>query len=119
LNVFVVGEAIGESVNQTRMAAVAAGTGSHTRFEEQNRASQVPARLIRNGQLATQCAWSFRRVLLPSSSHHNRETALDDLFDVCRSSTGTHIQLDEAADQLSMSYILNYRLHPLRQCIID
>ena len=48
--VFVVGEAICESVSQTRVAAVVAGTGLHPRLEAQEHASQAPARLIRNGQ---------------------------------------------------------------------
>ena len=46
VDVFVVGEEIRESGSQTRVAAVVAGTGSKLRFEEQDRASQVPARLI-------------------------------------------------------------------------
>lgn len=50
MNVFVVGEAIRESVSQTKMAAVVAGTDSQPRFEGQDRASQITARLFRNGQ---------------------------------------------------------------------
>ena len=50
VNVFVVGEAIRESVNQTEIAAAVAGTDSQPRFEEQDRASQISARLFRNGQ---------------------------------------------------------------------
>lgn len=45
-----VGEVIRESVGQTRAAAVRAGTDSQPRLEEQNRASQMTARLFRNGQ---------------------------------------------------------------------
>jgi len=50
VNIFAIGAAIREPMSQTRMAAVAAGTGSQPRHEEQNRASQITARLIRNGQ---------------------------------------------------------------------
>jgi len=50
VNIFAIGVAIREPVSQRRMAAVAAGTGSQPRHEEQNRASQITARLIRNGQ---------------------------------------------------------------------
>jgi hypothetical protein len=50
VNVFVVGEAIRESVNQTKVAALVAGTDSQPRFEGQDRASQITARLFRNGQ---------------------------------------------------------------------
>src|SRR4029077_5457940 len=50
MNVFVVGAAICEPMSHTRMAADIAGTGLQTRFEEQNCASQIAARLIRNGQ---------------------------------------------------------------------
>jgi hypothetical protein len=46
MNVFVVGEAIRELVRVIRVAAVVADTGSPPRFEEQDRASQVPARII-------------------------------------------------------------------------
>jgi hypothetical protein len=41
MNVFVVGEAIRESVSRTKVAAVAADTGSQPRFEKQDRASQI------------------------------------------------------------------------------
>jgi len=50
VNVFVVGEARRESLSQTRVAAVVAGTDSQPRFEGQDRASQITARLFRNGQ---------------------------------------------------------------------
>ena len=50
VNVFVVGEVIRESVSQTRAAAVIACTDSQPRLEEQDRASQMTARLFRNGQ---------------------------------------------------------------------
>ena len=60
VNVFVGGEAIRGSVSQKRLAAVAAGTGSHPRLEAQERASQITARLIRNGQ-----AYRAMRVKFP------------------------------------------------------
>ena len=43
-------EAIRELMGQARIPAVAADMGSEPRFEEQDRASQITARLIRNGQ---------------------------------------------------------------------
>ena len=50
VNVFVIGEVMRESMNQTMVAAAVAGTGLQPRFEEQDRASQISARLFRNGQ---------------------------------------------------------------------
>jgi hypothetical protein len=49
VKVFVVGAVMREPMNQTGLAAAVAGTGPQPRFEEQDRASQIPARLIRNG----------------------------------------------------------------------
>jgi hypothetical protein len=49
VKVFVIGGAILESMSQTGIAAAVAGTGPQPRFEEPDRASQIPARLIRNG----------------------------------------------------------------------
>jgi len=50
VKVFVIGGAILESMSQTGIAAAVAGTGLQPTFEEQDRASQISARLIRNGQ---------------------------------------------------------------------
>ena len=47
---FVVGVAIRGSRSQTGLAAAVPGRDSQPRFEVQDRASQVTARLIRNGQ---------------------------------------------------------------------
>ena len=47
---FRVGVVMREPTNQTGITAAVAGTGPQPRFEEQDRASQVSARLIRNGQ---------------------------------------------------------------------
>ena len=44
------GAVMREPMNQTGIDAEVAGTGLQPRFEEQDRASQISARLIRNGQ---------------------------------------------------------------------
>jgi len=48
---FVVGAARCEPISQTGITPLATDTGSQPRFEEQERASQITARLIRNGQV--------------------------------------------------------------------
>jgi hypothetical protein len=68
VKVFVIGAVMREPMNQTGIAAAVAGTGPQPRFEEQDRASQISARLIRNGHLITRCAWSFRRVSLSATT---------------------------------------------------
>lgn len=50
VKVFVNGAVMREPMNQTGIAAAVAGTGLQPRFEEQDRASQISARIIRNGQ---------------------------------------------------------------------
>ena len=50
VKVFLVDEALCEPMSQTGPAALVAGAGSELRFEDRNRASQITARLIRNGQ---------------------------------------------------------------------
>jgi hypothetical protein len=50
MKVFVVGAAIREPLSETRMAADIARTGLQPRLEKQDYASQIAARLIRNGQ---------------------------------------------------------------------
>ena len=50
VKVFVIGAVKREPMNQTVVAAAVAGSGLQPRFEEQDRASQISARLIRNGQ---------------------------------------------------------------------
>jgi len=118
LPVFVVGEAIHEPMSQTRIAAVVAGSGLQPRFEEQDRASQITARLIRNGQ-----ARHAMRVEFPARFFNRlaRTTTAkqgsDDLSDadfrsapVISNPAATHVALGDAADQLEMSGILNHRL---------
>jgi len=118
LPVFVVGEAIHEPMSQTRIAAVVAGSSLQPRFEEQDRASQITARLIRNGQ-----AHHAMRVEFPARFFNRlaRTTkgkqGSDDLSDadfrsapVISTPAATHVALGDAADQLEMSGILNHRL---------
>ena len=50
VKVFVIGAMMREPMNQTGIAAAVAGAGPQPTFEEQDRASQITARLIRNGQ---------------------------------------------------------------------
>jgi hypothetical protein len=50
VKVFVIGAVMREPMNQTEITAAVAGSGLQPRFEEQDRASQISARLIRNGQ---------------------------------------------------------------------
>jgi len=50
VKVFVIGAVMREPMNQTGIAAAVVGTGPQPTFEEQDRASQITARLIRNGQ---------------------------------------------------------------------
>ncbi len=45
-----IGAVMREPMNQTAIAAAVAGIGPQPRFEVQDRASQISARLIRNGQ---------------------------------------------------------------------
>jgi len=116
--VFVVGAAIREPMSQTRIATVVAGSGLQPRFEEQDRASQITARLIRNGQ-----AHHAMRVEFPARFFNRlaRTTkgkqGSDDLSDadfrsapVISNPAATHVALGDAADQLEMSCILNHRL---------
>jgi hypothetical protein len=114
----VVGAAIREPMSQTRIAAVVVGSGLQPRFEEQDRASQITARLIRNGQ-----AHHAMRVEFPAR-FFNRLARItkgkqgsDDLSDpdfrsapVISNPAATHVALGDAADQLEMSCILNHRL---------
>jgi hypothetical protein len=114
----VVGAAIRERMSQIWIAAVVAGTGSQPRFEEQDRASQITARLIRNGQ-----ARHAMRVEFPARFFNRLARTItgkqgsDDLSDtdfrsapVISNPAATHIALGDAADQLEMSCILNHRL---------
>jgi len=57
-------------VSQIKTAAVAAGTSSQPKVEQQNRASQVPARLIRNGQASLRDAREVSGAFIEPFSPH-------------------------------------------------
>jgi len=118
LQVFVVGAAIREPMSQTRIATVVAGSGLQPRFEEQDRASQITARLIRNGQAhhAMRVEFPARFFNLLARTTKGKQGS-DDLSDadfrsapVISNPAATHVALGDAADQLEMSCILNHRL---------
>ena len=92
-------------MSQTRMAAVPAGSGSQPRLEAQDHASQVPARLFRNGHAHRAMRVKFparfsNRLALSTPGTHTR-----------RQPPRTQLALGNAADQLAMSCLINHRLH--------
>lgn len=118
MNLFVLGEAIRESVSQTRMADALADTGSQPRFEEHDRASQSAARLIRNGQARRAMLVGFPTYFFnPLARTTTNRQGLHDLFDahlrsapVISRHAATHVALGDDADQLVVFCILNHRL---------
>ena len=118
VNLFVLGEAIRESVSQTRMADALAGTGLHPRFEEQDRASQITARLIRNGQARRTMLVEFpARVFNRLARTTKGRQGPHELFDahvrsapVISLHAATHVARGDDADQLEVFCILNHRL---------
>ena len=100
------------------MAAADAGTDSQTQFEEQDRASQIAARLIRNGQARHAMRVEFPARFFNRFAHTTTgKQGSDDLSDadfrsapVISNPAATHVALGDAADQLEMSCILNHRL---------
>jgi len=120
--VFVVGAAIREPINQTGIAAVVAGTGSQPRFEERDHASQTAARLIRNGQarpamLVEFPTHYFNRLARTTTGKQGSH----DLFDahvrsapVISRSAATHVVPGDDADQLEAFSILTHRLRSRR-----
>jgi len=112
-------EAISEPMGQAGIAAVVAGTGSQPRFEEQDRASQIAARLIRNGQARHAMrvefpARFFDRLAFTTTGKQGS----DDLFDanfrsvpVTSRHAATHVALGDDTDQPEVFCILNHRLH--------
>jgi len=99
VNGFVVDAAVRESVSQIGMAAVGANTGSQPRVDQQNRASQAPARLIRNGQARNAMRVEFPARFITDLFAPQQGIRANNLLDDCQSSTGTHIPLDKVADQ--------------------
>jgi hypothetical protein len=108
-------------MSQIWIAAVVAGTGSQPRFEEQDRASQIPARLIRNGQARHAMRVEFpARFFTRLARTTTGRQGSDDLSDadfrsapVISNPATTQVALGDAADQLEMSCIFNHRLRSL------
>jgi hypothetical protein len=69
-------------MSQARIAALVTGSGSQPRFEEQERASQITARLIRNGQAHRAMRVKFPARFFNCLTALQQATMLDDLFDV-------------------------------------
>jgi hypothetical protein len=114
---FVIGVAMRELMSQTGIAAVAAGTGSQPRFEEQDRASQITAHLIRNGQAHHAMRVEFPAHLfnrLARTTAGRRESHdLDDAHirsaPVISRHAAPYVALGDDSDQLEIFYILNHR----------
>ena len=116
VKVFVVGAAIRKPMSQTGIAAVVAGIGSQPRFEEQDRASQITARLIRNGQAHRAMRVEFPARFLnclarTTTGKQDRMIFSTRTFEARRSSAAMQVSLGDASDQLEVSCILNHRLH--------
>jgi hypothetical protein len=112
MNVFVVGAAIRESMSDTRMAADIAGTGLQTGFEEQNCASQIAARLIRNGQAhrAMRAEFPerfFNRLALATTNTQDRTIFVARIFKANPSPAATQIGFGDTADSLETSCLFS------------
>jgi len=121
VQVLVVGAARHEPMSQARIAALVTGTGSHLGFEEQERASQITARLIRNGQAHRAMrvkfpARFFNRLTRTSTGKQCRMIFSTSPFESRRSSVAAQVALGDAACQLEVSCILN---HWLRSRILN
>ncbi len=96
------------------MADALAGTGLHPRFEEQDRASQITARLIRNGQARRTMLVEFpARVFNRLARTTKGRQGPHELFDAHVQSEpviSLHAALGDDADQLEVFCILNHRL---------
>ena len=107
-----VGAAIREPLSDTRMAADIAGTGLQTRFGKQDCASQIAARLIRNGQ-----AHRVMRVEFPERFFNRlarATTCTQDLtifvartFKTNRSPAATQVAFGDTADSLETSCLFS------------
>jgi hypothetical protein len=115
VKVFVVGEGIRGTIRHMRMAAAAAGTDSQTQFEEQDRASQIAARLIRNGHAHRAMrvkfpARFFNRLVPTTTGKPDRMIFSTRTFDARQSPAAIEVAFGDTADQLEISCILNHRL---------
>ena len=108
---FVVDPAIREPMSQIGLPAVVAGAGSQPRFEERDRASQITARLIRNGQAHHAMRVEFPARFFNRLARTTTSTQGLRSFDSRRSSAATYISLSDAADLLDVFPILNHKLH--------
>lgn len=110
-----VGAARHEPMSQTRIGALVTGTGSHLGFEEQERASQITARLIRNGQIHRAMrmkfpARFFNRLTRTSRGKQCRMIFSTSPFESRLASAAARVALGDAAHQLEVSSILNHWL---------
>ena len=118
VKVFVIGEAIREPMSQTGLAAVVAGTGSQPRLEAHHRASQIIARLIRNGQARRAIrvefpARSFNRLAPTTTDRQDSHDLFHAHFrgaPVIGRHPETHVTPGDDADQLEVFCILNHRM---------
>jgi hypothetical protein len=115
VQILVVGAARDEPMSQTRIAALSTGTGSQPRFEEQERASQITARLIRNGQAHRAMrvkfpARFFNRLTRTTTGKRCRMIFSTSPFESRRSSAAAQVALGDAAYQREVSSILNHWL---------
>jgi hypothetical protein len=120
VQVFVVGSAIREPMSQTGVAAVVAGRGSKPRFDERDRASQITARLIRNGQAHHAMrvefpARFFNRLARTTTSTQGRMIFPTRTFEARRSSAATHFALGDDADLIDVLCILTHWLRSRSQ----
>jgi len=100
-----------DPMSQRGPPAVVAGAGSQTRFEERDRASQITARLIRNGQAHHAMRVEFPARFFNRLARTTTSTQGLRSFDSRRSSAATYISLGDAADLLDVFPILNHKLH--------
>lgn len=97
------------------MAAVEAGTGLYPRLEAQERASQAPARLIRNGQAHRAMrvkfpARFFNRLVRTTTGKQGRMIFPTRALEARLSPAAIQVALGNVSDQFEVSCILNRRL---------
>jgi hypothetical protein len=97
-------------MRQIGPTAVVAGAGSQPRFEERDRASQIIARLIRNGQPHHAMRVEFPARFFNRLARTITSTQGLRCLDPSRPSAVTHSALGDTADLLDVFRILNHRL---------
>ena len=97
------------------MAAVAAGTDLHPRLEAQDHASQIAARLIRNGQAHRAMrmkfpARFFNRLVRTKTGKRGWMTFSTRTLEARQSPAAIEVAIGNVSDQFEVSCILNRRL---------